>query len=209
MLRRPATMTDMVDAAERYLDDRGLDRPHLAGNSMGGYVAIELARRGRAATVCTFAPGGLWASGDGFQERAFSRLRRGVAIGRLSRPMLPVIYKSANLRRLILRDVVCHGDRIPTARALEIVDDGSGCDILADLCGADWVIASLNPVPCPITIAWGENERLIPANVQDGIEHISQATVTTMPGVGHVPMLEDPELVARTILGVTRAATAS
>jgi len=45
-------MSDVVDAAEQYLDEHGLDRPHLAGNSMGGYMAIELARRGRAATVC-------------------------------------------------------------------------------------------------------------------------------------------------------------
>ena len=66
--RRPSTMTDVVDAAERYLDEQGLQRPHLAGNSMGGYVAIELARRGRAATVCALSPGGFWSLGDGFQS---------------------------------------------------------------------------------------------------------------------------------------------
>src|SRR4029450_4694416 len=47
--RRPVTMNDVVDAAEHYLDKRGLDQPHLAGNSMGAFMAIELARRGRAA----------------------------------------------------------------------------------------------------------------------------------------------------------------
>ena len=41
--RRPATITDVVDAAQRYLDERGLERPHLAGNSIGGFMAIELA----------------------------------------------------------------------------------------------------------------------------------------------------------------------
>ena len=66
--RRPVTMTDVVDAAERYLDEHGLDRPHLAGNSMGGYMAIELARRGRAATVCALSPPGFWSAGDGLQE---------------------------------------------------------------------------------------------------------------------------------------------
>ncbi|HUO36911.1 MAG TPA: alpha/beta fold hydrolase [Mycobacterium sp.] len=55
--RRPAALTDVIDAAELYLDEQGLDRPHLAGNSMGGGVAIELARRGRAATVCALSPG--------------------------------------------------------------------------------------------------------------------------------------------------------
>jgi pimeloyl-ACP methyl ester carboxylesterase len=66
--RRPATITDVVDAAEHYLDERGLERPHLAGNSLGGLVAIELARRGRAASVCAFSPIGFW-SAD-FQPRA-------------------------------------------------------------------------------------------------------------------------------------------
>ncbi|MFE6377560.1 alpha/beta fold hydrolase, partial [Bacillus subtilis] len=64
--RRPVTMTDIVDATERYMDDCGLERAHVAGNSMGGLVAIELARRGRAITVCAFSPGGLWTAGDGF-----------------------------------------------------------------------------------------------------------------------------------------------
>ena len=49
----------MVDAAERYLDEHGLARPHLAGNSLGGWVAIELARRGRARERLRFLPGGL------------------------------------------------------------------------------------------------------------------------------------------------------
>ncbi|HEV7853869.1 MAG TPA: alpha/beta fold hydrolase [Mycobacterium sp.] len=62
--RRPVTMTDLVEAAEQYLDERGLDRPHLAGSSMGAFVAIELARRGRAASVCALSPPGLWSSGD-------------------------------------------------------------------------------------------------------------------------------------------------
>src|ERR1700754_307506 len=50
--RHPTTIVDVVDAAEHYLDDHRLERPHLAGNSAGGFVAVELARRGRATTVC-------------------------------------------------------------------------------------------------------------------------------------------------------------
>lgn len=204
--RRPVTITDLVDAAERYLDDIGLDRPHLAGNSMGGLVAIELARRGHAATVCAFSPGGLWTAGDGFQERAFGSLQRGVAIGRFARPVLPVVYRSSLLRRHILRDVVCHGERISAARALEFIDDGIGCPVLAELCAADWIIERLDPPPCAITIAWGEKERLVPDAARDRVcERIPRATVLTLPDVGHVPMVDDPQLVARTILSSTGA----
>ncbi|MBI5338283.1 MAG: alpha/beta hydrolase [Mycolicibacterium rufum] len=203
--RRPASMTEIIDAAERYLDDCGLDRPHLAGNSMGGFVAIELARRGRAATVCAFSPAGFWTSGDGFQQLAFGRLQRGIALGRFTRPLLPLIYRSPTLRRLILRDIACHADRIPVARALEFIDDGIGCEVLGELCAAVWRIETLDPAPCPITVAWGEEETLLPAGVLEKIEPIPQASLKVLPDVGHVPMVDDPGLVARTILTTTGA----
>lgn len=203
--RRPAGLIDMVDAAERYLDECHLDRPHLAGNSMGGFVAMELARRGRAATVCAFSPGGLWTSGDGFQQRAFGRLQRGIALGHRTRPVLPYVYRSPMLRRLILRDVAYRGDRISAERAIEFIDDGIGCTVLADLCAVEWHVAPLDPLPCPITIAWGEKERLLPAAAHGKIRPVPQATVVTLPNVGHVPMVDDPGLVARTILTATGA----
>jgi pimeloyl-ACP methyl ester carboxylesterase len=205
--RNPATMTDMVDAAEWYLDECGLHRPHLAGNSMGGFVALELARRGRAATVCAFSPGGLWTADDGFQQRAFGRLQRGIALGRLTRPLLPVIYRSSRMRRLILRDVAFHAERISATQALEFIDDGIGCEILADLCTAEWFIERLDPPPCPITVVWGEKETLLPAGVLDGVDRIPQASVKVLPDVGHVPMVDDPTLVAHTILSLMGALT--
>jgi pimeloyl-ACP methyl ester carboxylesterase len=207
--RRPATMTDMVEAAERYLNDCGLDRPHLAGNSVGAYVAIELARRGRAATVCAFSPVGFWTPGDGYQKRAFGRLQRGVTMGRVARPLLPLVYKSATLRRIIFRDIASRGDRISAARALEINDDGIECTVLADLCadlrGPYWRITGFDPIPCPITIAWGLKETLLPSGAHGRNERIPQASICHLPDVGHVPMLDDPQLVAHTILAVTGA----
>jgi pimeloyl-ACP methyl ester carboxylesterase len=210
--KRPVTMNDMVDAAQRYLDECELDRPHLVGNSVGGFVAIELARRGRAATVCAFSPVGFWTPGDGYQKRAFRRLQRGVAIGRISRPVLPFIYRSASLRRIIFRDIAYRGDRMSAARALEINDDGMNCTVLADLCtdlcAPDWHIAGFDSLPCPITIAWGQKETLLPSGAHGRNERIPQASIQRLPDVGHVPMLDDPELVADTILAVTGAARA-
>ena len=55
-VHRPARVGDMVDDAERSLDELGLERPHIAGNSIGGWMAIELARRGRARTACALSP---------------------------------------------------------------------------------------------------------------------------------------------------------
>ena len=91
--RRPAGVSDVVDAAERYLDEHGLARPHLAGNSLGGWVAIELARRGRAASVCAFSPAGFWWDSDSHQQ-VFGQIRRMRALTRVSRPMAPLASDS-------------------------------------------------------------------------------------------------------------------
>ena len=73
-------------------------------------MTIELARRGRAATVCAFSPVGFWSAG--FQPRVFNKVQRGIALARRVRSILPFMYKSATVRQLILRDVAWHGDRV-------------------------------------------------------------------------------------------------
>lgn len=201
-------MSDVVDAAEHYLDECGLDRPHLAGNSMGAFMAIELARRGRAATVCALSPPGLWSSGDGLQARAFKSVRRNATLGRLMRPAFPLMYRSAALRRLAFRDAAVHGDRLAPAQALEWADDALACTVGDDLAADAWHIVPMNPVPCPITLAWSEKDALLPmAEYASALsERLPQATFEVLPGVGHDPMVDDPRLVARTILAVTGAA---
>jgi pimeloyl-ACP methyl ester carboxylesterase len=204
--RRPVTMSDVVDAAERYLDERGLDRPHLAGNSLGAFMAIELARRGRAATVCALAPPGLWSSGDGLQARAMNP--RGRALGHLMRPVLPLMFRSASVRRRAMRDLAVHGDHLTPAQAVAITDDSLACAVFDDLSADEWHIAPLDPLPCPITVVWSEKDRVLPmAEFASALsERLPHATFEVLAGVGHVPMIDDPGLVARTILAVTGAA---
>ena len=209
--RRPVTMSDVVDAAEHYLDERGLDRPHLAGNSMGAFMAVELARRGRAASVCALSLPGLWSSGDGLQARALKTIRRNLAVGRLIRPAYPLMFRSASLRRIALRDVAVHGDRLTPAQTVERATASLDCDVpdvAIGLSTDDFHVAPLKPLPCPITVAWSEKDTLLPmAEYARALpERLPEAAFSVLAGVGHEPMLDDPELVARTILAVTGAA---
>ncbi len=89
--RRPATIWDVIDAAEGYLDENDLQRPHLAGNSLGGFVAIELARRGRASTVCALSPAGFWTIGRGSPALASAarKVHKSAAMSRLAAPVGP------------------------------------------------------------------------------------------------------------------------
>ncbi|HZC92148.1 MAG TPA: alpha/beta hydrolase [Mycobacterium sp.] len=208
--RHPATMIDVIDAAEQYLDDHRLDRPHLVGNSMGGFVAIELARRGRAATVCALSPAGFWSTEDGSWDTAATRARRIATTCRITRPVAPVMFKSPLIRRLALRsiNVARRADRVAAARAVEAVEDSVACTVTVDevFSTDDGQIAPLDPLPCPITLAWSEKDSLLPVATYGEIarERLPQATFEVLPDAGHVPMFDDPELVARTILAVTR-----
>ncbi|MGH2942406.1 MAG: alpha/beta fold hydrolase, partial [Solirubrobacteraceae bacterium] len=50
-------------AVERAMDEAGFETAHIVGNSLGGYVALQLAARGRATSVVALAPAGGWAVG--------------------------------------------------------------------------------------------------------------------------------------------------
>ena len=209
MQRRPVTIWDVIDESERYLDAHGLDRPHLAGHSMGGFIALELARRGRAASVCAFSPGGLWS--DGLRVQLTKRLRRQFALARLTRPITPLLMKSPGMRRRGLTDLTLHGDRLSYKRAIEITQEGFACTIIDEIFNnTDEQVAPMDPLPCPITIAWTEKDRILPVELCEAIvrQRLPRATFTILPGLPHTPTIDDPELVASTILAVTCATRA-
>src|SRR3954447_8793746 len=87
-----ASVPAFADRVARFLDDVGLHRPAIAGSSLGGGIALELGRRGRARAVVAFAP-------VGFFTRAEARWCRTVvgaarSGGALLRPALPRLMSS-------------------------------------------------------------------------------------------------------------------
>jgi pimeloyl-ACP methyl ester carboxylesterase len=207
---RPVMISHVVDAAEKYLDEHGLDRPHLVGNSLGGYVAIELARRGRATTVCALSPAGFWMAGDGRQPQLLKKFKTARTMARITRPLSPLMFKSARLRRLTLRDTACHGHRLTVDRALQMSDDFLASPAIIDIIDGNWQVAPLDSLPCPMTIVWSEKDATLPlASYENNArKRLPQALFKVLPGVGHVPMFDDPNLVAQTILASTGARAA-
>ena len=51
-------------AVAALLDKLGLDTPHVAGNSLGGWVALELAAVRPVASLTLLSPAGLWRGGE-------------------------------------------------------------------------------------------------------------------------------------------------
>jgi pimeloyl-ACP methyl ester carboxylesterase len=200
-IRRPVRIADVVDDAEASLDELGLKTAHLAGNSMGGWVALELARRGRARSVCALSPAGVWEPGTAAHSRSRRALRATLRLTRLGRPVLPLLADSARFRRRALRLNVVHGDRVSASALVALADDALACGVALDLLSTTELLERLDPTPCPITIAWAQRDRVLPLAL-DGARArklVPGARFLVLEDVGHVPMLEDPELVARTL----------
>lgn len=198
---RPATIAKLTDETERLLDARDLEAVHVVGNSMGGWMGIELARRGRALTVCAFSPAGFWGYEGRNNTGATSRLHRARRLATLARPIAPIALGWGTVRKLSLRDVADHADRLTRAQAVEYARDAAECPAAEDILSTTDSQGPLDPLPCPILLAWAAHDRLFPparygATAQ---ERLPGATYRVLPDVGHVPMIDDPELCATTI----------
>jgi pimeloyl-ACP methyl ester carboxylesterase len=205
--RRPARIADVIDDAEGQLDRLGFAKAHLAGNSMGGWVALELARRGRALSVCALSPAGCWRGGRDGASRAVRGLRATIRLARLGRWTLPVVAQVGVLRQRIMRLNALHGDRLTAAEVVKLADDVLGCVIGQDVLSTDEALGPLDPLPCPVTIAWSAADRVLPlaSNGAMAKELVPGARFLVLEDVGHVPMLDAPDVVASTILQCTAA----
>ncbi|MET0284119.1 MAG: alpha/beta hydrolase [Polyangiales bacterium] len=200
---QPVRVRDLIDDAERSLDELGLDTAHLAGNSLGGWVALELARRGRARSVCALSPAGVWDPA----QRTTSRgtLKRVARTTAATRAILPWVARMAWVRRFGLRENAAHGERVTAQELVDLADDMLGCVVRDDLLATD---ESLTPLRahCPITIAWCAKDRLFPVAQHEPLARawFPEARFLRLDDVGHVPMMDDAALVARTIREATR-----
>ncbi|OBJ83275.1 alpha/beta fold hydrolase [Mycobacterium sp. 1245852.3] len=197
----------LADETERLLDCRGLARVHVAGNSLGGWMAIELARRGRAISVCALSPAGFWTPGATDQLGALTKIRRTRRLARIAGPIAPALLRVPALRRHAMRDIAEHGERLTANQTLNAMADLLGCSRLDDLLATPESTAALNPLPCPITLAWSAKDKIFPPEINGLIarQRLPHAAYVLLPDLGHVPMIDNPRLVADTILRSTQS----
>jgi len=195
----------LIDQIIGLLDDLGLDRPHLAGSSLGGRLALEAAATGRAASATALSPAGFWANDRELAyARAVSRIMQ--TAGQLIRPFAPKVTRSRTGRALIYAWVVSKPYQISPEQARD--------DIAAFLAARTTMNAILAaavpftgaiPAGVPVTIAWGMRDRLLsPRQALVAKLRLPQARLVPLPGCGHVPMTDDPQLVAKVLLRGSR-----
>ncbi len=201
------TVGALADSLEGELDALGVETPHVVGNSLGGWVALELARRGRAKTVCAMSPGGLASKGE--LRYAVGSLTATYALASRLAPKADVLTRTAAGRTALFAQVIAKPWRMSAedaAQTLRTLGEAPGFKPTMQWTLAHEQASGLGEIKCPTVIAWGTQDRLLlPRQAQRFVDAIPGAELRKLPGAGHVPMIDDPDAVARTILELTAA----
>jgi pimeloyl-ACP methyl ester carboxylesterase len=208
-LARGAPEHALVDAVEAAMDDAGFATAHLVGNSLGGYVALQLAARGRARSVVALAPAGGWAVGDDAQRIAqdhFLAMKDALAA---ILPHVDAIVATPAGRRRATEHFVVDPEQIPPELLAHLMRGAAACPAVVELVEHartyGWSIDAAR-IDCPVRVVWGTEDRLLewPSSAERyRDEWLPQADWVVLDDVGHCPQLDVPLETAQLILGVT------
>jgi pimeloyl-ACP methyl ester carboxylesterase len=196
----PATPEAIAGTLAATLDALGLPAAHVAGISLGGWVALELGKTDRALSVTAINPAGFWAQPLGPRPEVARRAARRLLP--LARPLLA----TERGRRLALAGAVALPERVPPAAAYALVKAYARSPGF-ERANAEMrrtVFAGIEEVSVPVTLAWSERDRLVGRPRRS----IPDTRSVTLTGCGHLPTWDSPEQVARAILSTTREAGA-
>ena len=197
----PPGIASQVTLVSEFLAQIGVERPHVAGNSMGGLLALEMAARGLVRSATALSPAGF----ANRPEMTYGRvsLWLSVRLARRTARYSEKLFATAVGRKLGLSLFVARPERLTGAAAAENT---------RALAGAPWFDETLpalrafqfsedRPIEVPVTVAWGAKDRLLlPRQARRAAHAIPRARVLMLNGCGHVPTWDDPEQVARVIL---------
>ncbi|MFC8299537.1 alpha/beta fold hydrolase [Micromonospora orduensis] len=204
----PADMAATVAAMLPVLTEWGLERPHVAGYSLGGAIGLELAATGAVASATAFSPAGFFTPAE--RRRALAILRMLRANSRLPTPIMRVALRSAYLRALCFAPLMARPTLLDVDRAVGdalALRRAVGFNAVARA-ARDYRFDCLRlaDAAVPVTIGWGDRDRIFGVHQAERARAgLPAARVVTLAGCGHVPMSDDPDLVAALILETTGA----
>jgi pimeloyl-ACP methyl ester carboxylesterase len=203
------TERTLPDAVELAMDEAGLQTAHFVGNSLGGYVALALAARGRAESVVALAPAGGWARGDE-SYRDLLAFQRDVHLqARAAVPHTQTLLGSAQGRRAATQFITTNFEHIPIPLLAHQLRGVASCPaaerMIAFGLSHDWTLQAAH-IGCPVRVVWGTGDRLLPwpqAAARYRTEWLPQADWVVLDDIGHCPQLDVPLEAGQLILGFT------
>src|SRR5215813_12057294 len=173
------------------LDELGLDTPHLAGSSLGGRLALEVAARGRAASVTALSPAGFWTRSRELRyvKTVFGAMQ---TTGTALRPFAPGLAHSTAGRALLYAAIVSKPSQVTPQQAIgDMTAFLQAKPIMRAILAEASPFTAHIPRQVPVTIAWGTRDRLLPPrHAVLAWARLSQARIVPLPGCGHVPMTD-------------------
>lgn len=182
------TARALAGAVAELLQSLEIERPHVTGNSLGGWVALELGLQAATRSTSAIAPAGLW------PQPLVPKPSIAHGLARALRPLIGPVAASAPGRRLLLSSAVAHPERVPAAASAHLVRAYAGASgfVAVNQAMRAGRFDELERIPGPLTLIWPEYDRLVnrprqlPANVRNVV----------LADAGHIPVWDAPDEVA-------------
>ncbi len=199
----------ILDALEDAMDEAGFATAHLVGNSIGGYLALRLAARGRAESVVALAPAGGWATGDESYKDTLALFETWQKQLKTFAPQADALVQTAAGRRQATQAMTTSFEHIPPELVAHQMNGTANCTGVADMNAMalrEGYHVEAERITCPVRVVWGTEDALLPwpsaaaRYLEDWLPH---ADWVELDGVGHCPQLDVPLETAQLILGFT------
>ena len=195
------TPAALAAAVAGLLDELGIEKPHVVGNSLGGWVALELASMRPAASLTLLSPAGLWRGATPLYCRVSLRASRSLA--RYAAVPLSHLVNHRLGRVLVLGQT--HGRPFQLTpdyarAALRSMGTSPGFDPILKATAPRRFLATV-PIEAPVTVAFGSRDILLLPHQSRHFDQLPPDTrLAALPGCGHVPIADDPAAVAALIM---------
>lgn len=195
----------LVDDVERRMDELGWDTAHIVGNSLGGWVAFELERRGRARTLTGIAPAGGWPQHAATKYETVLKFLLGGPALVAARLIGPRILGLPFVRRIATLPVSGPADGPSHPDLVNLVEDATHCTAYVALLVKTLRLPGLREladIKTPTHLVLCEKDRVFPTPRGNRyfVDNLPKSTtVTRLAGLGHIPMLEAPGVITELI----------
>lgn len=172
--------------------------PHIVGNSLGGFLGLEMGARGLVSGVTAISPAGFF-RGDRDRRYAARLFRTIIAASRMAGPLIPALSKST-LGRSLFMVVFCTRPWRYPAEAMAI--DGASVahnSVVERLLEGDWVFSEPVDEELPVSVRWGRFDLALPVGQSKLVRRVFPQARIKITRDGHVPMTDDPDGVAEAI----------
>lgn len=202
-ISRPVSIDLLAEQIIETMRELGIERAHVAGNSLGGWLALELARKEFAVSVTAFSPAGSWPD-----EKTFAKVARAIRLICRAAPYLYVFLmpfmRYPSMRKLLLRGQMQYGERVSFSSVRRMLLGAGCCPVVPPLIETFANGGSLNPLEdkgIPIHIIWSEADAVLPPSVflPQMQQKIPFARYSMLAEAGHVPMYDQPAVMVEHI----------